>query len=59
MIKQESIWMPLPKISSPSTDVQCATIHVIVFVLSKKGSSYSNTAKKCSEFWENYSESGK
>lgn len=37
--------MSLPKISSPFTDVQCAAIPVIVFVLSKKGLGYSNTAK--------------
>lgn len=42
--------MSLPKISSPSTDVQCAAIRVIVFVLSKKGLGYSNTAKNAMNF---------
>lgn len=42
--------MSLPKISSPSTDVQCAAIHVIVFVLFKKGLGYTNTAKNAMNF---------
>lgn len=42
--------MPLLKISSPSTDVQCAAIHVIAFVLSKKGLGYINTAKNAMNF---------
>lgn len=45
MSEQESTWMSLSKISSPSTDVQCAAIHVIAFVLSKQGWDFSNAAK--------------
>lgn len=45
MSEQESIWMSLSKISSPYTDVQCVTTHVIAFVLSKEGLDFSHTAK--------------
>lgn len=48
MTKQEFIWMSLSKISSPSTDVQCVAIHVIV--LSKKRLGYGNTAKNAMNF---------
>lgn len=50
MTEQESIWMSLSKISSPSTDMQCVAIHVIIFILSKKGPGYSNTAKNVMNF---------
>lgn len=45
MLEQESILTSLSKIPSPSTDVQCVSIHVIVFVLSEERLDFSNTAK--------------
>lgn len=74
MWEQESVWMSLSKIYSPSIDVQRVAIRLIAFVLSKDILSFalsldkiayprrdgsSSVMQKCNEFWENYCKSGK